>query len=275
MWSGDEDARPRERLLRRGPRELSDTELLAVVLRNGRSGENAVELARALLGDHGDVRGLAAARADLLADVAGMGPAKAAAVAAAFELGRRTTELAEAVPLRRAADVADVARREARGVRRDELVTFVTDVACRVRWTVSVATGVLTTATAPIGRILDVVRSHGGAGFALARFTTESDAVPSAVDNDLARRLRTAATYAGLHFHDYVILADAGWCGVIGGPPLILGARGRAGPGAGAGVGARAGIRAGEGRGGVTERPAGYDARAGPGSPRPGRRQLS
>jgi DNA repair protein RadC len=249
MWSGDEAQRPRERLLRRGPRELTDTELVALVLRNGRSGQNAVELARALLGSHGDVRGLAAARPDVLSDLAGMGPAKAAAVAAAFELGRRTTELAEAVPLRRAEDVVTVARREARGVRRDELVAFVTDVAARVRWTVTVGTGVLTRATAPVGRVLDLVRSHGGAGFALARFTTGTDAVATPVDQDLARRLRVASSSAGLHFHDYVVVADADWCSVVGRPPLVLDA--------------------------ALARLAPYDARAGPGTLRPGRRQLS
>jgi DNA repair protein RadC len=249
MWSGDTDARPRERLLRRGPADLTDTELVALVLRNGRHGQTAVELARTLLGAHTDVRGLATARADVLADFAGMGPAKAAAVAAAFELGRRTTELAEAVPLRRAEDVANVARREARGVRRDELVAFVTDYAARVRWTVTVATGVLTSATAPVGRVLDVVRAHGGAGFALARLTTAPTAEPLPVDKDLARRLAVAATYARLHFHDYVVVADVDWCGVVGGPPLILEA--------------------------AAERLAPHDARAGPDTLRPGRRQLS
>jgi DNA repair protein RadC len=249
MWSGDTDARPRERLLVRGPRDLTDTELVALVLRNGRSGQNAVELARTLLGIHVDVRGLAVAKADVLADIAGMGPAKAAAVAAAFELGRRTTELAEAVPLRRAEDVATVARREARGVRRDELLAFVTDVAARVRWTVCVATGMLTTAAAPVGRVLDAVRAHGGAGFALARLTTAPNAEPAPVDRDLARRVQVAATFAGLHFHDYVVVADLDWRGVVGGPPLILDA--------------------------AAERLASYDARAGPDAVRPGRRQLS
>jgi hypothetical protein len=142
-----------------------------------------------------------------------------------------------------------VARREARGVRRDELVAFVTDVASRVRWTVTVATGVLTRATAPVGRIIEVVRAHGGAGFALARLTTEASAVALPVDQDLARRLRVAAISAGLHFHDYVVVADADWCGAVGGPPLVLDA--------------------------VLDRLAPYDARAGPAGSRPSRRQLS
>lgn len=219
MWSGETDDRPRERMLRRGPRELGDAELLALVLRNGRSGENAVELARSLLRLHGDVRALATARADGLAGLGGMGPAKAAAVAAAFELGRRTTELAEAVPVRRAEDVVAVARREARGVRRDELLLFVTDVANRVRWTVCVLAGLLASPALPVRRIVDAALRHGGAGFALARVSSAPVAAASAADEELLRRLRPAAAYAGLRLLDYVVVADATWCGVVGQVP--------------------------------------------------------
>lgn len=219
MWRGDTDDRPRERLLRRGARDLSEVELLAVVLRNGRSGQNAVELAHEVLARHGDVRSLATARADLLAGYAGMGPAKAAAVAAAFELGRRTAELAEAVPLRRAEDVVDVARREARGIRRDELLVLVTDVAARVRWTLCVLTGLLAKPDLPVRRIVDAVLRHGGAGFALVRMAAAPAAEPTALDEELLRRVRPAAAYAGLRFHDYVVVADAGWYGVVGRVP--------------------------------------------------------
>jgi DNA repair protein RadC len=215
VWTGETNDRPRERLLRRGPRELTDVELLAVVLRNGRSGQNAVELARTVLGMHGDVRALATARADVLAAYGGMGPAKAAAVTAAFELGRRTVELAEAVPVRRAEDVVAVARREARGVRRDELLLFVTDVANRVRWTVCVLSGLLARPALPVRRIVDTALRHGGAGFALARLSSGVLAAASPEDEEMLRRLRPAAEYAGLRLLDYVVVADADWCGVV------------------------------------------------------------
>ncbi len=223
MWSGESGDQPRERALRDGPRRLSDVELVAVVLRSGRSGQNVVELARSLLARHGDVGGLAVTRPEVLADYAGMGPAKAAAVAAAFELGRRTAELAEAVPVRRAEDVVAVARREARGVRRDEVLLFVTDCANRVRWTVGVATGLVTRAAAPVRRVVEVVLACGGAGFAVARLSTAAAAVVLPVDEELVRRLRAAATYAELRFLDYVVVGDTTWCGVLTGVPLDVG----------------------------------------------------
>jgi DNA repair protein RadC len=208
------DDRPRERLFRYGPRQLTDVELVALVLRNGRGGQSALELARDLVARHRDVRALAAQPAVALADYAGMGPAKAAAVAAAFELGRRSVEADEAVPLRRAEDVVAVARREQRGMPRDELLVFVTDVASRVRWTVSAGTGALRRLAAPVGRAIDAVVGHDGAGFAVARLSSDRSAAVTPADEELLRRFRAAACYAGVRFHDYVVVADSDWCGV-------------------------------------------------------------
>ncbi|HEX8004215.1 MAG TPA: UPF0758 domain-containing protein [Mycobacteriales bacterium] len=213
--TGDDDDRPRERLLRHGPRRLTDAELVALVLRNGRAGQSVLELAQSLLGIHRDLAGLARARPEVLAEYGGMGPAKAAAVAAAFELGRRTAEVAEAVPLRCSSDVVGVARREARGLRRDELLLFVTDVANRVRWTVLLAVGPVPRLPHVVGRVLDAVRSRHGAGFALARLSSALAAEVVPADLDLARRLHVAATYADLHFLDYVVVAETSWCGVL------------------------------------------------------------
>jgi DNA repair protein RadC len=208
------DDRPRERLFRCGPRDLSDLDLVALVLRNGRSGQSALDLARDLVGRHRDLRGLAATPASRLAEYSGMGPAKAAAVAAAFELGRRSVQLDECVPIRRAEDVVALARREARGVRRDELLVFVTDVASRVRWTVSVGCGRLAAAGPAVRRAIEAVTGHDGAGFAMARLSAEATGSVLPVDEEVVRRMRAAAFYAGVHFHDYVVVADADWCGV-------------------------------------------------------------
>jgi DNA repair protein RadC len=220
MWSGESDERPRERVLRHGPRRLSEVELVALVLRNGRSGQNAVQLARELLDTHGDAAGLAVVPPDVLAACSGVGPAKAAAVAAAFELGRRTTEQAEAVALRRAEDVVTVARREARGIRRDEMLVFITDVASRVRWAVTIAAGAVSSVATPVRRVADAVLAHGGAGFALARMTTALTAEVQPVDVEMLKRLRAVALYADLRFLDYVVVADTTWCGVLTGGPV-------------------------------------------------------
>ena len=84
------DERPRERVLKNGAGSLSNVELLAILLRTGTRKMNAVELARKLLEDsEGKVGGIASMSIDKLLKLNGVGPAKAAALAASFELGRR------------------------------------------------------------------------------------------------------------------------------------------------------------------------------------------
>lgn len=85
-----ESERPRERLLSSGASALSNSELLAILLRNGDKDHNAVELGQQLLqsadGRLGNLFNMSSSR---MCSLPGIGPAKAAVVIAAFELGKR------------------------------------------------------------------------------------------------------------------------------------------------------------------------------------------
>ncbi len=87
-----EPERPRERCLERGPGALSTTELLAILLRTGRKGSSATDMAGALLAKCGSLRGVSALDPKELAKTVGLGNARAAQVSAALELARRFTE---------------------------------------------------------------------------------------------------------------------------------------------------------------------------------------
>jgi DNA repair protein RadC len=82
------DARPREKLLARGPQALSDVELLAILLRTGMAGKNVFQLSEELLGPDG-IAGLLNATVPSLQMVKGLGPAKQAELLAVFEMARR------------------------------------------------------------------------------------------------------------------------------------------------------------------------------------------
>jgi len=83
------DARPREKLLNRGPSALSDAELLALLLRTGIQGKGVLVLAQDLLDQFGGMAGLLHTSTEALKVVKGLGPAKRAEVAAVLELARR------------------------------------------------------------------------------------------------------------------------------------------------------------------------------------------
>ena len=84
-----EEARPREKLLARGPGALGDAELLALLLRTGLPGKNALQMGQELLDRFGGVSGLLHTGADALKSIKGLGPAKRAEIVAVLELARR------------------------------------------------------------------------------------------------------------------------------------------------------------------------------------------
>ncbi len=85
-----EDERPVEKMLAKGPGALSNAELLAILLRSGSSGLNAMDTSRLLLAKaDGKLSGLASLSSEGLRSVPGIGDMKASSVMAAFELGRR------------------------------------------------------------------------------------------------------------------------------------------------------------------------------------------
>ncbi|MGR8935101.1 MAG: RadC family protein [Gammaproteobacteria bacterium] len=89
-WPAEE--RPREKLLQRGPRALSDAELLAIFLRTGTPGKTAVDLARELLNEFGSLRALLNADLKCFCRGVGLGEAKYVQLQAVLEMARRHYE---------------------------------------------------------------------------------------------------------------------------------------------------------------------------------------
>lgn len=89
--SWPQEERPRERLLSKGAQALTDAELVAILIRVGMKGKNAVEMARQLLTQFGSLRVMVEAPVSALLDVKGLKGAKAAQLLAAVEIARRVS----------------------------------------------------------------------------------------------------------------------------------------------------------------------------------------
>lgn len=204
--------RPRERLFTLGAEALSDAELLALVLRDGRRGESVMNLATRLLADHGDLTVLAAAHPEELARWPGIGQAKAAALVAAFRLGRRVTTR-EVAPqaLRGPEDVAAAAQPLLVDARRERIVVLVCDAANRVRQKVVVAEAAVDRTPVPVREILNAVLRHDGRAFAVAHNHPSGNPEPSPADRETTAALARAARTVGLRFLDHVIVAGQAW----------------------------------------------------------------
>ena len=201
--------RPRERLLGSGPEALSDSELLALVLRHGRQGESAVSLAASLLAEYGNLDVLAGAHPEELATRSGVGVAKAAALAAAFQLGRRLGRDGVPLVLRSPQDVATVARRELAGLRRERVLVLICDAANRLRRTVIVSEGSIDRTLVPVREILNAVLRHDGRAFAIAHNHPSGNPEPSEADHRATAEVRDAAGVVGLRFLGHVLVTNS------------------------------------------------------------------
>lgn len=208
-WPAEE--RPRERLAALSPDALATRELLAVVLGGGTAGRSAVQVASALL-DHfgGSLRRLGSAESRALQEVRGVGPARAAAVAAAFELGRRLA----AEPGRRERRIRgprDVFRRLGpllRDCRQEEFWALYLDTRSRVLAERRVTVGLLDSSLVHPREIFGPALRQSAQSLLLAHNHPSGDPSPSEDDLEITRRLVESGRLLGIPVRDHVILGD-------------------------------------------------------------------
>lgn len=204
--------RPRERMSALGPGALADRELLSLVLGTGGvAGTGAHILAERLLARFGSVGSLARAHPRDLAAVAGIGVAKASAVAAAFELARRGAAEPAADRIRSTADLIPVVAPLLRGRSRERLVVVVCDHGLRVRHREVVSEGGADRSLVPVREVIVAVLRHDAAAFALAHNHPGGDPAASQADIEATLRVATAARAVGLRFLDHIVITDATW----------------------------------------------------------------
>jgi DNA repair protein RadC len=207
------DDRPRERLASLGPSALSDAELVAILLGTGRPGENVVELAGALLARLGSVRELAQAHRRELCDHPGVGPARAATLCAALELGRRAAG-ARPTPGRRLGAAADVwAHYRARlGLSPvEEFWALALDVRHRLQFELCAARGSLTGVEVHPRDIFRPLIRASAAAVIFCHNHPSGDPAPSRQDIELTARLREVGELCGISVLDHVVVAADGF----------------------------------------------------------------
>lgn len=201
---------PRERLISLGAGALSDAELVAIHLGTGRAGEGVLGLARSLLGEWGGVEGLARADVDELARTAGIGPAKACRLVAAFALADRVSVTDRAL-VRTSADIAAVAIPRIGRARTEQVLLLVLDGSHRVCRVLTVASGGATSSVVPVREVLALALRHDAVAIALAHNHPSGSVDPSADDVAVTVRLGSAALEVGLRFLDHVVIAGDQW----------------------------------------------------------------
>jgi DNA repair protein RadC len=202
---------PRERLLASGPAALSDAELVALILGSGSARLSARAAALALV-ERASLPQLAWASPEELSGRPGLGPARAAALAAAFELGRRGAWS----PPRRGERILEPSRvaelmRPLAHADRECFHVVLLDVRGRLIRAERVAEGSLTQCpVSPRDALRPAVR-EGAHGVIFVHNHPSGDPSPSAEDADLTERLRAASELVGVLARDHVVVASGGY----------------------------------------------------------------
>jgi DNA repair protein RadC len=205
-----EAERPRERLVQEGAANLTDAQLLAILLRVGRDKASAVEVAMDLLSAVGGVQGLGHSGIDELCRVRGVGTAKAAQLKAAIELGKRAmaAPLSMGTRLSSSADVFRAYHTRLRDLRQECFLLILLDAKHAVLRDATVSKGSLTMSLVHPREVFAPAIRESAAAIVVLHNHPSGDPEPSAEDRALTARLCAAGDMLGIPLLDHVIIGD-------------------------------------------------------------------
>lgn len=205
-----EDERPREKLLQRGASALSDAELLAIFLRTGVTGCNAVELARHLLQEFGSLRSLLAAEQTQFCLGKGLGVAKYVQLQAVLEMSQRY--LSESLKREDALTSPDLVKRYLQMQLRDRpyevFAMLLLDNQHRVLQFCELFFGTIDAASVYPREIVRSVLKHNAAAVILCHNHPSGVAEPSRADRHITERLCAALRLIDVRVLDHFVIGD-------------------------------------------------------------------
>lgn len=208
------DERPRERLIELGPAELTNPELLAILIGSGSPSENAVRLMERILADcSNSLNSLGKMTIDQLCRYNGIGEAKAVSIIAACELGKRRQRegVEERKRITASRDIYDYFHPRMQDLPVEECHVMLLNQSLRVIGTKCVGRGGITGTVVDVRLVLrEALISHATA-IALCHNHPSGNIRPSREDDSLTERLRKAATAVDIRLVDHVVLADGNY----------------------------------------------------------------
>ncbi|MEW6088493.1 MAG: DNA repair protein RadC [bacterium] len=207
-WPQDE--RPREKLLRCGEHTLSDTELLAIILRTGIKGQSAVDLSRTIIQKFKTFRNMGHTNIKDW-DIKGLGMAKIAQVKAAIEIGRRFGEeilKGKKVKIETSHDVAKILMNRLRDLKKEVFKVLYLDVKNQVIEIKEIEEGSVNQASPNVREILLPGLQNFSSGIICIHNHPSGDSSPSEEDRQFTRNVKDACGSLGLNFLDHIIIGD-------------------------------------------------------------------
>jgi len=205
-----EHERPRERLEAQGPEALSNSELLAIILRTGNAKMTAVELASMLLSEFGSLKQLSRATVGEICRAKGIGPAKACQISAAFELGRRAASHLDGRRPRITGpeDVASLLRSQVGDLKQENFFVGLLNAKNELLRFVHVTQGTLTASLIHPRETFRAAIAEGSHSVVLVHNHPTGDPEPSPEDVNITKKIAEAGELLGIKVLDHVVIGD-------------------------------------------------------------------
>ena len=205
------DERPRERLALHGESALNKAELIAIALRTGTKKDNAIALARHLLHEFRDLQGIARASVRELCQVPGIGPAKAAQIKAAIELGRRAMlETGTTRPqITSPRDAASLVMPSLCQEKQEQMWILLLDTKHRVMRQIALYRGTANSSPVRIAEVFQEAVRDSAVAIVMAHNHPSGDPTPSPEDIEVTREAVRAGDILGIKVLDHLIIGDS------------------------------------------------------------------
>ncbi|MBK9098290.1 MAG: DNA repair protein RadC [bacterium] len=204
------DDRPREKLLLRGAQNLSDAELIAILLRTGKKGKSVLEISRDLINSEKNLSLLATRTVQSLTNISGIGNDKAATLAAAFELSRRILSQSKwrsDKKITSPQDIADVFIPILRDEVKEQFIVVCLNSANKVIKYETISVGNLNSSVVHPREIFKVAIDNNSASIILIHNHPSGNPEPSNEDIRITKKLVESGKILEIPIFDHVIIA--------------------------------------------------------------------
>jgi DNA repair protein RadC len=214
-WPVDE--RPQEKLIKFGDDHLTNSELIAIILRTGISSkenkQSALDLAKNLLAKYENLNSLLDVSISELAELKGIGWAKAAQIKAAVELGRRAVseKSGNNTSFRCSEEVANYYIPLLKDLKKEQFRLVLLNIKNRIIKEVMVSQGSLTSSIVHPREVLKAAIKESAASVIFIHNHPSGDPEPSIDDIEITNRLCKSCSIVGINVLDHIIIAETGY----------------------------------------------------------------
>ena len=205
--------RPRERFVEKGAEALSDSELMAIILRTGTKGENVVDMSNRLISEYG-LDKLFECSLTELQEVKGIGPSKAMQLLSMAELGKRYALSKQPIKrITQAKDVFDLFHERLKNEKQEHFYVILLSTKNHIIGEHLVSKGVLDAAILEPREVFRPAIKAAASRIILVHNHPSGDPTPSDEDVDVTRKLIDAGKMINIAVLDHVIVGNGKWWG--------------------------------------------------------------